>query len=267
MKAKHRERVAQIRADGDLTHEAKERRIKEEGEKYHAARRAEEERVTAALRDEIEGAYRKAYGPGPSLEAADELRLARLREEVRDELDTKRLDPIRGYEEAVRAGDKERAEVIGKIGPRYLEGFRRTRLAELVEENLPESERRARRRLAELESARGRTSRWGWRCRGGLGPEVRRDGSGERAGRGGAHRGPRRGTARLEGTPGGRRLPPSHRHARDDAGGEQALVSHPAGGEVGPVGRWECDNRKARAGVSVPPFSAPTPVYGGEGTR
>lgn len=151
MKAKHRERVAQIRADGDLTHEAKERRIKELGAKHHEEIRAEEERVTAALKGEIEGAYRKAHGPGPSLDAADELRLARLREEVRDELDAKRLDPIRGYEQAVRAGDKERAAVIGKIGPRYLEGFRRMRLAELVEENLPESERKARQRLAELE--------------------------------------------------------------------------------------------------------------------
>ncbi len=123
LKAKHRERVAQIRADKDLTYEARERRVREEGEKYHAARKAEEERVTAALRDDIEGAYRKAHGPDPSLDAAAELRLARIREEVRDDLEAKRLDPIRGYEEALRAGDKERAGVIGKMGARYLEGF------------------------------------------------------------------------------------------------------------------------------------------------
>ncbi len=36
MKAAHRKRVAEIRADGDLTHEAKERRIKELGTKHHA---------------------------------------------------------------------------------------------------------------------------------------------------------------------------------------------------------------------------------------
>ncbi len=154
MKAKHRERVAAIRADADLTHEAKERRVKEEGAKHHEEIRVEEERVTAAVREEVENAYKKAHGPGPSLDAAQELRLARLREEVRDDLEANRLDPIRGYEEAVRAGDKERAAVIGKMGGRYLEGFRRMRLAELVEENAPEKDREARRRLQELERER-----------------------------------------------------------------------------------------------------------------
>ncbi|MDP9487456.1 MAG: hypothetical protein M3Q49_17010 [Actinomycetota bacterium] len=154
MKAKHRERVAAIRADKDLTHEARERRVKEEGAKHHEEVRAEEERITSALRDDIEGAYRKAHGPGPSLDATAELRLARLREEVRDDLEARRLDPLRGFEEAVRAGDKERAGVIGKMGARYLEGFRRARLAELVEENMPEKDREARRRLQELERER-----------------------------------------------------------------------------------------------------------------
>ncbi len=154
LKAKHRERVAAIRADRDLTYEARERRIKEEGEKYYAARREEEERVTAALRQELEGAYRAAHGPGPSLDAAAELRLARLREEVRDELEAGRLDPIRGYEQAIRAGDRERAAILAKMGGRYLEGFRRTRLAELVEENAPEKGKKAREKLAALERER-----------------------------------------------------------------------------------------------------------------
>ncbi len=61
---------------------------------------------------------------------------------------------MRAYEEAVRAGDKERAGVIGKMGARYLEGFRRMRLAELVEENAPEKDRKAREKLAELERER-----------------------------------------------------------------------------------------------------------------
>lgn len=151
MKDKHRKRVADIRGDADLTHEARERRIKELTTKHHEEVRAEEERVTSALEGEVEAAYRKAHGPGPALDTAAELRLARLREEVRDELDAKRLDPIRGYEEAVRAGDTERAGVIGKIAPRYLEGFRRVRLAELVEENMPERDREARQKLRELE--------------------------------------------------------------------------------------------------------------------
>ncbi len=154
MKARHRERVAAIRGDGDLTHEAKERRVKEEGAKHHEEIRAEEERVTAAVREEVENAYMKAHGPGPSLDATAELRLARLREEVRDDLEARRLDPLRGFEEAVRAGDKERAGVIGKMGARYLEGFRRARLAELVEENMPQRDREARRKLQELERER-----------------------------------------------------------------------------------------------------------------
>lgn len=158
MKAKHRERVAHIRADKDLTHEAKECRVKELGMKHHEEIRAEEEGVTAALCDETEAAYRKAHGPGPSLDAASELRQARLREEVReevrDDLESGRVDPIRGYEEAVRAGDTERAAIIGKMGGRYLEGFRRMRLAELVEENAPERDRKARENLAELERER-----------------------------------------------------------------------------------------------------------------
>ncbi len=154
MKAAHRKRVAEIRADGDLTHEAKERRIQELGAKHYEEVRAEEERVTAALREEVEGAYKKAHGPGPSLDAAAELRLARLREEVRDDLEAGRVDPIRGYEAAVRAGDRERAAIIGKMGGRYLEGFRRMRLAELVEENAPEKDRKAREKLAELERER-----------------------------------------------------------------------------------------------------------------
>ncbi len=154
LKAKHRERVAAIRADKDLTYEARERRIKEEGQKYAEARRVEEERVTAALRGEIEGAYRKAHGPGPSLDAAAELRLARIRAEVQDDLEAKRMDPLRGFEEAVRAGDAERAGVIGRVGARYLDGFRRARLAELVEENAPEKDKKAREKLAALERER-----------------------------------------------------------------------------------------------------------------
>ncbi|MDP9454625.1 MAG: hypothetical protein M3Q60_02400 [Actinomycetota bacterium] len=106
------------------------------------------------MREEVENAYKKAHGPGPSLDAAAELRLARIREEVRDDLEAKRLDPLRGFEEAVRAGDAERAGVIGKMGGRYLEGFRRQRLAELVEENMPQRDREARRKLQELERER-----------------------------------------------------------------------------------------------------------------
>ncbi len=152
LKTKHRERVAKIRAYEDLTPEAKARRIREEQQEYDEARRAEEERVTSRLRDEIEDAYRSAHGPGPTLDAAQELRLARIREEVRDDFEVRNMDALTAYEQALRAGDRERADVIGKMGGRYLEGFRRQRLADLVAENMPEKERRARKRLAELEA-------------------------------------------------------------------------------------------------------------------
>ncbi len=33
------------------------------------------------------------------------------------------------------------------------------------------------------------------------------------------------------------------------------------------MGRWECDNRKARGGDAMLPFSAPTTIHGGEGVR
>jgi len=42
MEAEHRRRVAEIRADSDLTYEARERRVKEAGDRYYAARREEE---------------------------------------------------------------------------------------------------------------------------------------------------------------------------------------------------------------------------------
>lgn len=160
MDAKHRRRVAEIRADKDLTYEARERRVREEADKHYAARREEEARVRDSLDGEIERAYRKAYGPEARLrhdateETARELRLSRIRAEVTDDFEARRLDPIRAYEEAIRSGDAERADVIGKAGARYLDGFRRQRLAELVEENLPPERKRERERLAALESER-----------------------------------------------------------------------------------------------------------------
>lgn len=158
MDAAHRERVVQIRADGDLTYEARERRVKEAGDKHYASRREEEQRVADGLDSEVEAAYRRAHGPAPitsaAADTARELRLSRLRAEVTDDFEAGRQDPIRGFEQAVRAGDAERAEVIGKAGARYLQGFRRGRLAELVEENLPPARKRERDRLAALELER-----------------------------------------------------------------------------------------------------------------
>ncbi len=155
MDRKYREGKAAIRADGDLTYEAKERRVKALTDEHYRKRGELERQETERLAAETERAYRKVHGPGPRRsadeETARELRLARIRAEVTDAFDAGRQDPIRAFEMAVRAGDAERAEVIGTVGPRYLDGFRRARLAELVRENEPEDRKRARRRLEELE--------------------------------------------------------------------------------------------------------------------
>lgn len=151
MKARHRERISQIRAFEDHTREARDRIVREETVKHNDAIRAEEDSISHALDAEIERAYRAAHGPGRAIDATAELRLARIREEVRDSFEAGRLDPIREHEKATRAGDTERAATIAKIGGRFLDGFRRQRLAELAEANLPEKEKAARARLATLE--------------------------------------------------------------------------------------------------------------------
>lgn len=153
----YRESKAKIRADEDLTWEAKERKVRELGLEYDRKRKEAEEAVADRLAAEEESSYRKAYGPGLSgltaeQETARELRLSRIRTEVTDDFEAGHQDPLVSYQRAVRAGDTERAEIIGKVGEKYLkEPARRARLRELVAENEPADRRRAKRRLAELE--------------------------------------------------------------------------------------------------------------------
>lgn len=154
---KYRERAARIQASEDLTPDAKARKIREAGKEYGEARAEAEGRIAKRLEAEGEAAYRRAYGPGlrtrtAEEETARELRLARIRAELTDEFEAGRQDPLRAYETAIRSGDEERAEVIGKVGTRFLQGAaRRQRLADLVEQNLPEDRRRAKQKIAELE--------------------------------------------------------------------------------------------------------------------
>ena len=160
MRAAHREKVAAVRADEDLTPEAKARRLRELERDFREAFDAEAENVTGKLDREIERAYRKVHAPRPASEDAQEetareLRLARVREEVRDDLESGLIDALVSYQEAARLGDRERAEVLARMGPRYLSDHtRRARLRQLVEENLPESRRRAKRDLERLEAER-----------------------------------------------------------------------------------------------------------------
>lgn len=154
---KYRGHKARIKADEDLTPDAKWRKVRELDKEHAAARAEAERRIAERLEADAESAFKRAHGPerhhlSAEEETARELRLARIRAEITDAFEAGRQDPIRAYEQAVRAGDMERAEVIGKVGERHLDDHtRRGRLRRLVEENEPEEKKRARRRLAELE--------------------------------------------------------------------------------------------------------------------
>jgi hypothetical protein len=157
LETNYRKTKERIRADEDLSYEAKQRKIREAGLVYDRERREIDKRVLERLEAEEERAYRKAYGPGRSTlsaeqETARELRLARIRAEVTDTLRAGRDEPLIAYERAVRAGDSERALVIGKVGEKYLrEPARRQRIRQLVAENEPAETKRAKRRLAQIE--------------------------------------------------------------------------------------------------------------------
>ncbi len=156
--ADYRETKAKIRAEEDLTYEAKERKVRAAGLEYDRKRREVEQAIADRLKAEEENSYRKAYGPARNTlsadqEAARELRLARIRAEVTDALDAGTDDALVAYERAIRAGDLERAEVLGKVGAKYLqEPARRARLRQLVAENEPADRRRAKERLGEIAS-------------------------------------------------------------------------------------------------------------------
>ena len=115
--------------------------------------------MTQRLDRDVENAYRKAHGPEkPSsdlqAEVAKELRLQRIRSEVYDDLASGH-DALIDYERAIRSGDTQRAAVLAKVGPGWLEDpTRRRRLRQLVEENLPEGRRKAKRDLGRLERQR-----------------------------------------------------------------------------------------------------------------
>jgi len=155
--AEYREGKAKIRAFEDLTDEAKQRKVRALAQEHAEKRTAAEKAIEDRLWVQQENAYRKAFGPAPSNLSADqetarELRLSRLRAEVTDAFSGKVDDPIQAYERAVRAGDDERAEVIGVVGLKYLqEPARRQRLRSLVAANEPADRRRAKETLAKVE--------------------------------------------------------------------------------------------------------------------
>jgi len=157
MDAEYREEAARIRGSADLNDEAKERKIRELGREHAEKRKEAEKAVADRLEAEAEAAFRKAFGPGRTTlsaeqEAARELRLSRIRAEVVDHFEGGHQDPLINYERAIRAGDTERAEVIGAVGPKYLqEPARRQRLGQLVAQNEPADRRRAKEALVKVE--------------------------------------------------------------------------------------------------------------------
>ena len=157
MRAEYLERKTELMGDEDLTPEAKNRYLQELERDFREGFDAEAERVTGRLDREIEDAYRKAHGPEkPSpdaqAEVAKEMRLSRVRSEVYEDLASGH-DALIDYERAVRLGDAERAGVLAKVGPGWLDDpARRRRLRQLVEENLPEERKEAKRDLERLEA-------------------------------------------------------------------------------------------------------------------
>ncbi len=155
--AEYRESKTKIRADEDLTYEAKERKVRALGLEHAGKRKETEKAVADRLKAEEEAAFRKAFGPGRTTltaeqETARELRLSRLRAEVTDAFEGGHQDPLINYERAIRAGDVERAEVIGVVGLKYLqEPARRQRLGQLVAQNEPAERRRAKETLVKVE--------------------------------------------------------------------------------------------------------------------
>ena len=157
MRAEYLERKTELMGDEDLTPEAKTRYLQELERDYSERREAEAARITAGLDADIERAYKRAHGPekpssDPQAEVAKEMRLSRVRSEVYEDLASGH-DPLIDYERAVRLGDAERAGVLAKVGPGWLDDpARKRRLRQLVEENLPEERKEARRDLAKLEA-------------------------------------------------------------------------------------------------------------------
>lgn len=158
MDAEFQEEKSRIRGSADLNDEAKQRKVRELVQEHAEKRTAAEKAVADRLSAEEEAAFRRAFGPAPSTLSAEqqvarELRLARLRSEAIADFDGGLRDPLVDYERAIRAGDVERAGVIGSVGIKHLtDPARRQRLRTLVAQNEPAEVQKAKKRLAEVEA-------------------------------------------------------------------------------------------------------------------
>lgn len=160
LQEEYRRKAEEVRTDGDLTPDAKSRRLAALESELGPRLEEERRRVMEDLDGEREERYRGIHGPDspladPRADTARELRLARIRAELEDEFSRGMLDPLLAYQEAVRLGDRDRAQTIAKVGPKHLKDpSRKWRLGELVAEQEPPERKKAREELARLEQER-----------------------------------------------------------------------------------------------------------------
>ncbi len=145
-----------LRNNTDLTPEARTGKVQELARSYDARIAEEAGTVVSRIDAEIEREYRRANPVDKptgdhAADMAKELRYRRISEDVMEEL-AGEVDAVRAYDEAIRLGDEERAALIAKHAPRFLDSIQRRDLNRRVEERLPERVKAARTRLSQLEA-------------------------------------------------------------------------------------------------------------------
>ncbi len=158
LKAEKTRELNALRNNRDLTVEARAEKVQELARSYDARIADEAGTVVSKIDAEIERAYRAANpldkpSGDHAADMAKELRYRRISEDVMEDL-ADGTDPIRAYDNAVRLGDEERAGIIAKHAPRFLDSVQRRDLYRRVEERLPEKVKDARARLSQLEAER-----------------------------------------------------------------------------------------------------------------
>ncbi len=156
LKAEKTRELNALRNNTDLTIEARAEKVQELARSYDARIADEAGTVISRVDAEIERAYRSANPLDKptgdhAADMAKELRYRRISEDVMEDL-AGGTDPIRAYDNAVRLGDEERAGIIAKHAPRFLDSIQRRDLNRRVEERLPERVKAARTRLSQLEA-------------------------------------------------------------------------------------------------------------------
>lgn len=165
LRGKLQEDVARIKANRDLNQEAKDREIAKlqryTRAEYTAERKAAEERLEADLADARRRANPKAEPvEDTQAELLNEMRRQRVERELGAEWEARGGGPtLQEYEDALEAGDTDRAEVMEIFGPANIQnGDIRDEFTRKVQENraarLSDEQREALEEQRELEQAR-----------------------------------------------------------------------------------------------------------------